>query len=713
MKTHKTKADLSGHLPLNVFKAGILLAAGQLLWSVPQASSAESENEEKTESSRQKKAKDDKQAGKENSVFELGAITVSADNVSTALGSRDILTSVDVLYADKIQDQNVQNAYELFRRLPGVQVTQFNQGTTSGRFSFRGFNGEGNLNAVKLLIDGIPSNINDGSYPFLDILFSQDIDSIEVVRGTNDARYGLHAIAGSANVLTQTGGNYAKSRFSYGSFDSVDFQAGAGYENAGFSQNYAVGYRDTSGFRQHSDSDKKSFSGKWFYTPDSEKYRIGLSARWSDLDAQEPGYLTLSQSRSTPTASNPFNASDQGKRQQGQVSTHLEVNLRDDLFWSTRGYINTYDDRRFVTFSANVSQQERITEEVQYGGITTLTYRPKINWLDDFSLEGGLDVQQQDNKSARFLTRNQIRNSQTRDQIFNFQNYGGYLQAVIQPNRWLKLTPGVRVDAIEGDFRNRLNNTSANINDYGTIWQPKFGAVITPIDGYSLYGNWGRTFQVGVGASSYLIPPRQTDLSPSINEGWEVGLKLSPTPWLESRIAYWQQVASGEVGRDLNNPNNDSINVGATDRQGVDIQFKVNPIEPVDLWGSFSLQEAIIKVPATAGVRVGNEVDHVPNYIFSGGVDYRVTPKFKASLWTTGQGDYFLEQTNTTGRFGEAALLNLNLDYQVTKQINLQFQARNLTDSFYEYAWFDGTQTLHSPGDGIAFYGAATIKFDL
>ncbi|MFA5984356.1 MAG: TonB-dependent receptor [Methylococcaceae bacterium] len=687
--------------------ASIILVSGGLL-ATPISVLAEAELAELDG-----KSAKSKKSSAENSVFELGAVTVSANHNFGALNSRDILTSVDVLHADKIENQNVQNAHELFRQLPGVQITQFNQGTTSGKLSFRGFNGEGNINAVKLLIDGIPSNTNDGNMPFLEGLFSQDIDSIEVVRGTNDARYGLHAIAGSANVLTQTGGNYAKGRVSYGSFDSSDVQAGAGYETGGLSQNYAIGYRNTTGFREHSDSDKKSFSGKWFFTPDSEKFRLGLSARWSEQIAQEPGYLSLSQSRTTPTASNGFNASDQGNRQLGQVSSHFDVTLSDALFWTTKGYINTYDDQRFVTFSANVSQQERITEEVQYGGITTLTYRPSIAWLDDFSVEGGLDVQQQDNKSARFLTRSQLRTSQTRDQVFDFQNYGGYLHAVIQPVHWLRITPGVRVDQIEGDFSNRLNNTSAQINNYGTIWQPKFGAVITPLEGYSLYGNWGRTFQVGVGASSYLIPPRVNDLSPSINEGWEVGVKLAPTAWLEGRIAYWQQQASGEVGRDLNNPNNDSINVGATDRQGADLQFKVKPTDVVDLWGSFSLQEAIIKVPGTAGVRVGNQVDHVPNYVFSGGIDYRVTPLFKASLWTTGQGDYFLEQTNTTGRFGEHALLNLTLDYQATKQIGVQFQAKNLTDTFWEYAWFDGTQTLHSPGDGIAFYGSATFKFDL
>lgn len=165
----------------------------------------------------------------DNSVFELGEVTVTATPTGT-LDSRDILSSVDVMHADKIADQNVLTAFDLLHRMPGVQITQFNQGTTTGKFSFRAFNGEGNINAVKLLIDGIPSNTNDGNMPFIDALFPLDIQSIETVRGTNDPRYGLHAIAGNANIHTFEGGNYANGRVSYGSFDTTSVQTGVGYE---------------------------------------------------------------------------------------------------------------------------------------------------------------------------------------------------------------------------------------------------------------------------------------------------------------------------------------------------------------------------------------------------------------------------------------------------------------------------------------------------
>ena len=652
----------------------------------------------------------------DNTAFELGEVFVSpglTSGLSKKMHSRDISSSVDIMNADKIQNQNVLTSYDLFQRMPGVQITQFNQGITTGKFSFRGFNGEGNINAVKLLIDGIPSNTNDGNMPFIDALFPLDIESIEVVRGTNDPRYGLHAIAGNANVTTALGGNYVKGRTSYGSFNTHDIQSGAGYEKNGFSQNYSVSYRATDGYRDHAASDKKSFSGKWFYVPESDKYKVGLIARWSDADAQEPGYLTLAQSRANPTQSMPHNASDGGTREVGQLSGHLDVNIRDNLFWSTKSYANIYNDQRFVRFSQNVSQQERYGNELHYGGTTSLTYSPKISWLNDFSLETGLDTQLQDNKSQRYTTNNTIRSATTRNQAYDFNVYGGYLTAKIKPFKWLKLMPGFRADRIEGDYTNLLNNKSYAINDYGTIWQPKFGAVITPLEGYSLYGNWGRTFQVAVGTGTYLTNPNPINVAPSINEGWEVGVKLEPVDWAEGRVAYWKQSATNESSRVLNSANNDSTQIGATDRQGVDVQVKIKPFKPVSLWTAYSIQEAIVSKPPSNPALIGTQVSNTPNHIFSGGIDYQITPKLKSTLWTTGQGSYYTDPANARGKFGDYALLNLDLGYQVNKIVDVQMQFKNLTNAYWEYVWYDGAQTLHSPGDGIAVYGAINAKYDL
>ncbi|MEG8024507.1 Plug domain-containing protein [Sphingomonas aurantiaca] len=113
--------------------------------------------------------------------FVIGEVVVTAR--SMARSTETILTSVDMLGGDIAQRQSVDNAWELFARLPGVVLTDFNQGTTSGRFSIRGFNGEGEINAVKLMIDGIPSNDNAGGMTGIDMISPLDVAGIELVRG--------------------------------------------------------------------------------------------------------------------------------------------------------------------------------------------------------------------------------------------------------------------------------------------------------------------------------------------------------------------------------------------------------------------------------------------------------------------------------------------------------------------------------------------------
>src|SRR2546427_752235 len=103
--------------------------------------------------------------------------------------------------------------------------------------------------SVKLLIDGIPSNDNAGGMPFLDAVFPLDIEAIEIVRGTNDARYGLNNIAGNVNVITRTGGNEGRASVTVGSFGTKEFQVSKGIESGNWSQNYFLAWRDSDGYR--------------------------------------------------------------------------------------------------------------------------------------------------------------------------------------------------------------------------------------------------------------------------------------------------------------------------------------------------------------------------------------------------------------------------------------------------------------------------------
>jgi iron complex outermembrane receptor protein len=648
----------------------------------------------------------DHDADANDTSFSVGDIVVTARDM--ARSTSNIVTSIDRLGGDVAQRQSVDNSWELFARLPGVSLTDFNQGTTSGRFSIRGFNGEGEINAVKLLIDGIPSNANDGGMPFIDAVMPLDIAQVELVRGTADPRYGLHAIAGSADIATRIGGNYLDVRGLGGAFGTAEGQVSAGVETGGFSQNYFVGYRHSDGFRDHAGLDRVSLAGKWFY--DWGAVRLGGIARYAQVEAQEPGYLTDADAYADRRRSYAVSASDGGRRQMGQYSLHLDADLTDTLALSAKGYANALDDDRYVRFSATVAQQRRLAREDQYGGLATLHYHPKVAFLHRLMLELGGDVQVQDNQSLRYLTADRRITSQTRDQAFGLTVAGGYAQAVIEPTAWLSITPGWRFDTVSGTLRNRMNGQLYPINDYGTISQPKLSVAITPLAGVTAYGNYGRTFQIGVGAGAYKVPPRTTDLAPSINEGWEAGVKLTRGRWLEARVALWEQTASGEIKRRLNDPSGDSDNLGATRRRGLDVQLSVTPLRGANLWGAYSYQRARIVTPDPATPsQAGNWIDHVPQNLFSGGVDVVPAARWRVSLWGNGQSSYALTPANSLPRYGAYLVVTGEVAWRVLPQIEVAAQLKNLGNRRYEYVWYDGTQVLHSPADSRALYGSVRL----
>lgn len=644
--------------------------------------------------------------------FELSRLVITGAAVGN-LSSRALLTSVDSLAGPAVQDAAVGNNWELFTRLPGLNVTNFNQGTTSGKPAMRGFNGEGEVNAVKLLIDGVPSNSNDGNMPYLDLAVPLGLQAISVVRGTNDARYGLHSIAGNLELLTRLGGNATELRVGAGPWGKTDLQAVLDREDGGFTQNLQLAARHADGWRDHAKADRVSVGGKWTYAPGGQDLRLGLSLRAHHAKAEEPGYLEDADAYVRPRMSYALSATDGGVRKMGHLSLSAEGGQRSALSWRALFYVNRLDDQRWVRFSLTASQQERDTDETHQGARALISWRPEAGRAVDLALEGGVDTEHQRNASQRYNSTERTRVTQTRDQAWTFDATGAFVQAVVKPTATLKLVPGFRVDRISGHFRNVLAGTEAGINDYGAIRQPKFSAVWTPVDALSAYANWGRTFQVGVGAASYKIPPRTSDLNASINDGKEVGLKFKVGAAVDGRVAVWQQTATDEVYRDLNNPSGDSVNIGATRRRGIDLQLRAQAQHGLEAFVTLAFQQAVITTPNPAApTTLGKDVDHVPRRLFNAGLDWQALPGLKLSAWMQGQSSYWLERTNAlTGQYGSYSTLNLGGSWVLSPALQLDAQLLNAANGRREYVWWDGTKALHSAGEPRSLNVALRASF--
>jgi iron complex outermembrane receptor protein len=640
------------------------------------------------------------------------------------LSAHQVLTSVDVLGADQIENRNVSHSWELLGQMPGIQLTETRQGAESGKVSFRAFNGEGYLNAIKTLIDGIPSNVNSGNQRFIDMLFPLEISYIEVVRGTNDPRYGLHNIGGNVNFGTRQGGTYTDARLAYGSYNTRDVQLAVGREADGFAQNYFVGTQASDGYRDHDSSKKYALGGKWFFGSLEEGLRIGLTARAYHHQADEPGFMTAEELHAGRRRSDLRNANDGDDRDMRQFAAHLDMKLSDAVTFGTRLYYNRYEDDRRVTFSdlpsGNLPRQRRVWDERQAGLLGTLTWQASPM----LTVEGGLNYEQQDNGYRRERYAHAYAEptdfSQAPARVQNndrhsFDNWGAYVQAIYQPVEAWKIVPAYRVDRFGGHTR-LMNGATGRLQDYGSIGQPKLSVIHSLGEHTHVYANWGRTFQVLTGstAPAYLTPG-QAPMQPSTNTGMELGLKFQPFVGSQARLVVWQQDAENEVS---NMPaTGTTVTLGKTRRRGVDAQISAQLGDAWTLWASHAYQEAkITRDDRAAGVTLqGREVAATPRHISNLGLDYQASDALQLGLQARAQGDYYLEERNATGKFGGFAVLDLSAKYQITPAWSVDLQLKNVTGREYAYAWYDSffwdsARPMFSPAPGRAVFVGLNMK---
>lgn len=592
--------------------------------------------------------------------------------------STDLIGSVDVVGSDQLERENVDLSYELLKKVPGVYVNDYNQGVVAGGIGIRGFNTEGDIMHTKLLIDGIPTNMNSG-IGLLDSIFPFDIDRIEIVKGTNDPRYGLFNIAGNVHVSTSPLGRYTKAKILGGAFGTGDVQGVTAFNTGRLSHVYFGGYRRSTGYRDNADLDRYAFSGKWFYTPVSGAWQVGVVARTYDFDTQAPGYITLAQVAANPRQSPAFSATDGGTQRTHHVSLHADRQIAPTLTWSVKAYWQTFRQQRFVRFTAGGAQQERLEDEAQTGVLTTMTWRPQALASRDATLSWGADLQSQDNLAQRFRTVERARGATLRDQDFGFSNGGAYASADIRAAQWLRVSGGLRGDRVGGTFVNALASTRLPVIDYGTIWQPKVGLLAFVRNGVNLYANYGRSFQVGVGAAAYSTLP----LGHSTNDGWEGGVRLAPAPWLTTRVGIWGQDASDELRLRFDN-SGDSENVGKTRRRGWNVDVTAKAHRTAYLWGTLTRQRSTLVEPgATQPQLRGKELNHVPRYTAKAGIDLTPSRQVSVSLWTDVQTDYFLTTLNAEGKFGDRRLVHVDTLWKLHPSTTIGLHAKNIFNGYH------------------------------
>jgi iron complex outermembrane recepter protein len=609
--------------------------------------------------------------------------------------------SLDVVSRSELSYEHVDDTSELFNKLPGVYLARYNQGIINSDISIRGFSSDGETPHAKMLIDGIPVNLHNG-FGEMDQLFPIGIESITVFKGTSDARVGLFNIAGNYRIGTRR--DLAREvEIALGSFNAREAQGYFGFEHGALQHSYFGGYRRAEGYRDHTDVRKHAFGGRWSYAF-NDNTNLEFIARVAGYEGDAPGYLTRAQSRDTPRASAAFANQDGGEKDTRHLSLHLDHQFNESLAFSAKVYDQTFERERWVRFTPAAALQNRYDDQHQRGAIATLAWDIDARWR----IDGGVDVELQDVIEQRFGTVGQARirnpNAVLRNRDFEFDTTGAFVRVGMREGDRYGWNIAVRADRIDGDYT-QFNAagvpSTRKIYRFGTIVQPKFNGFFKIGETLNLFANAGRSFQHPLSADAFTAGARNTR-DVSINDGWEVGTSWRPSDMFELRLSYWAQDAKDEFVI----VDGTAQNVGRTERDGIDLAFNWNPSERWYVWGNFTTVDGRITRPAdNRRAFIGNRLRSVPETTGSLGVNFDASDAVTVRMHVDHQGDYYVNEANLGGRYGDYTLAHASLDWRFGRA-TLGVQVNNLFDRYYEYV-FDfsenGTDTVHSPGDGRAF----------
>jgi iron complex outermembrane receptor protein len=221
----------------------------------------------------------------------------------------------NVVDGDSYREGRVSTLNDALSYSPGVfSAPRF--GAEEARLSIRGSGIQRtfHLRGIKLMQDGVPLNLADGSGDFQAVEPLQT-RYIEVYRGANALQYGSSTLGGAINYVSVTGyDNWPfLARGEAGSYGYRRLQASTGAVHGDLDFIATVSTFNQDGFRRHAvqDAERATANLGYKFSPDFET-RFYFS--YANSDSRLPGNLTKAQLQADPRQANPANITGDQKR---------------------------------------------------------------------------------------------------------------------------------------------------------------------------------------------------------------------------------------------------------------------------------------------------------------------------------------------------------------------------------------------------------------
>lgn len=188
-----------------------------------------------------------------------------------------------------------------------------------------------------------------------------------------------------------------------------------------------------------------------------------------------------------------------------------------------------------------------------------------------------------------------------------FQQLGGYAQALLTPADVLTVLVGLRWDQLENRTRSNRSDTEGSRTD--VQFSPRAGVSWEVVPGVSPYGSFATTFAAGPNFG-FVRTPDGNPLGPEVGRQYEFGLKVDIGFDLVSTIAVFDLEKENVATADPQDPAF-RVPTGRQRARGLEAFVAWEP-SPVSLFGSYAYTDA--EVTEDTDIPVGSRLDNVPEH---------------------------------------------------------------------------------------------------